>query len=98
MEPRGKRSYTIRATKDEFKPLLQDKSLSDLQSRYTEARKAAASAVKKSNEKSWEEFDRRLDSNYFSANKVFWLTIHRLRRIRLSVTYSTKDSEGKLTF
>ena len=58
----------IRAMKDAFKAWLQDRSSSDLQSRYTEARKAATSAVKKSKEKSWEEFGRRLDSNYFSAN------------------------------
>ena len=62
----------IRPKKDAFKALLQDKSSFDLQSRYTEARKAATSAVKKSTEKSWEEFGRQSDSNYFSANKVFW--------------------------
>ena len=61
----------IRAKKDAFKAWLQDRSSSDLQSRYTEAQKAATSAVKKFKEKSWEEFGRRLDSNYFSANKVF---------------------------
>ena len=38
----------IRAKKDAFKDLLHDRSSSDLQSRYTEARKAATSAVKKS--------------------------------------------------
>ena len=48
------------------RPLLQERSSSDLQSRYTEVRKAATSAVKKFKEKSWEEFGRRrLDSNYF---------------------------------
>ena len=59
----------IRAKKDAFK--IQDRSSFDLQLRYTEARKTATSAVKKS-KKSWEEFGRRLASNYFSANKVFW--------------------------
>jgi len=38
----------IRAKKDAIKALLQNRSSSDLQSRYTEARKAAALAVKKS--------------------------------------------------
>ena len=42
----------IRAKKDAFKAWLQDRSSSDLQSRYTEAQKAATSAVKKSEEKS----------------------------------------------
>ena len=85
----------IRAKKDAFKAWLQDRSLSDLQSRYTEARKAATSAVKKS-KKSWEEFGRRLDSNYFSANKVIWQTIRRLRGKRSSITYSIKDSAGNI--
>ena len=67
-----------------------------MQSRYTEARKAATSAVKKSKEKSWEEFGRRLDSNCFSANKVFWQTIRRLRGKRSSITYSIKDSDGNI--
>ena len=33
-----------------------------------------------------------MDSNYFSAKKVFWQTIRRLRGKRSSVTYSFKDS------
>ena len=86
----------IRANKDAFKALLQNRSSSDLQSRYTEARKAATSIVKKSKVKSWEEFGRRLDSNYFSANKVFWETIRRLRGKRSSVTYSIKDSASNV--
>ena len=86
----------IRAKRDPFKALLLDRSTSDLHFRCTEARKAAISAVKKSNEKSWEEFGRQLDFNYFSANKVFWQTIRRLRGKRSSVTYSIKDSAGNI--
>ena len=86
----------ILAKKDAFKAWLQNKSSSDLQSRYTEARKAATLAVKKSNAKSWEEFGRQLDSNYFSTNKVFWQTIRRLRGKRSSITYSIKDSDGNI--
>ena len=86
----------IRAKKNAFKALQQDSSSSDLQSRYTEARKAATSAVKKSKEKSWEELGRRLDSNYFSANKVFWLTIRRLRGKRSCATYTIKDFTGNI--
>ena len=84
------------AKKDAFKAWLQNRLSSDLQSRYTVAQKAATSAVKKSKEKSWEEFGRRLDSNYFSANKVFWQTICRLRGKRSSITYSIKDSNGNI--
>ena len=86
----------IRAKKDAFKTWLQDRSSSDLQSRYNEARKVATLAVKKSKEKSWEEFGRWLDANYFSANKVFWQTIRRLRGKRSSITYSIKDSDGNI--
>ena len=85
-----------RAKKDAFKAWLQDRSSSDLQSQYTEERKAETLAVKKSKEKSREEFGRRLDSNYFSANKVFWQTIRRLHGKRLSITYSIKDSDGNI--
>ena len=53
----------IRAKKVAFKTLLQNRSSSDLQSRYSEARKAAAQTVKMFKERSWEEFDRQLDSN-----------------------------------
>ena len=91
-----KNKETIRPKKDAFKALLQDRSSSDLQSRYTEARKAATSAVKKSKEKSWEEFGRRLDSNYFWAYKVFWQTIRRLRGKRSSATRSIKDSAANI--
>ena len=37
-----------------------------------------------------------MDSNYFSANKVFWQTICRLRDKKSSVTYSIKDSAGNI--
>ena len=86
----------IRAKKDALKALLQNRLSSDLQSRYTEARKAATSAVKKSKEKSWEEFGRQWYSNYFLANKVFWPTFRHLRGKRSSVTYSIKDSDGNI--
>ena len=37
-----------------------------------------------------------MDSNYFSANKVFWQTIRRLHGKRSSVTYFIKDSAGNI--
>ena len=43
-----------------------------------------------------EEFGRRLDSNYFSANKVFWQVIRRLRSKRSSVKFSIKDFTGNI--
>ena len=52
--------------------------------------------IKKSKEKSYEAFDRRLDSNYFSANKVFWQTIRRLRGKTSSIMYFIKDSAGNI--
>ena len=64
--------------------------------RFTDARIVATLAVKKSNEKSQEEFGRRQDSNYFSSNKVFWQTTRRLRDKRSSITQSIKDSAGNI--
>ena len=52
--------------------------------------------MKKSKEKSWEDFGRRLHSNYLSANKVFSRTICRLFGKRSSVTYSIKDSADNI--
>ena len=49
-----------------------------------------------SKERSWKEFGRRLDSNYSSANKVFWHTIRRLRGKSLSTKTSIKDSTGNI--
>ena len=69
----------IRAKKHALKALLQNRSSSDLQSLYSEARKTVAQAVKMSKKRSWEKFGLRLDSNYSSGNKVFWQTIRRLR-------------------
>ena len=63
---------------------------------YSEARKAAAQAVKMSKERSWEEFSRRLDSNYSSANKALCQTICRLRGKTLSTKTSIKDSTGNI--
>ena len=85
------KKLAIRAKKIPFKALLQNISSSDLEFQYPEARKAATLAVKKFKEKSWKEFGRRLDSNYFSANKVFWQTICCLRGKKSSVKDSIKD-------
>ena len=76
--------------------MLQDRSSSDLQSRYTEARKAATSAVKKSKEKSWVEFGVGWIPTIFRQTKYFGRTIHRLRGKRSSITYSIKDSDGNI--
>ena len=54
----------IPTKKDTFKALLQNRSSTYLQYKYFELRKAAAQRVKMSKEHFWEEFCRRLDSNY----------------------------------
>ena len=61
----------IRAKKDAFKTLLQNRSSSDLPSQYSEEPKAEVLAVKMSKQRSGEEFGCLLDSNYSSASKVF---------------------------
>ena len=62
---------SIRAKKDTFRALLQDRSSSDLQSWYTEARKAATLAVQKFKDKSWEEFGHCLFLTIFQQTKYF---------------------------
>ena len=46
----------IRAKKDAFKALLQNRSSSDLQFRFFKAQKSAAQAVRMSKERFWEKF------------------------------------------
>ena len=54
--------------KNSFKVLLQNRSSSNLQSRYFEVQRAIAQKVKVSKERSWEKFGHQLDSNYLMAN------------------------------
>ena len=63
---------TIRAKKTAFIAWLTNKSSKQLRLRYSAARKIAATIVKQSKEKSWKEFGQKLDTDYRSANKVFW--------------------------
>ena len=86
----------VQAKKRAYKAWLHDKSSSSLQLRYTEARKAAALAVKVSKEKMWEKFGEKLESNYRSANKVFWRTIRCLRGKRSGAAKSVKDRDGTI--
>ena len=46
--------------------------------------------------KSWEEFGLQLETDYHTANKVFWQTIRRLRKGGQQSTRAMKDSSGKL--
>ena len=88
----------IRAKKDAYKALLQNRSALDLQSWYLEARKAANSAVKQkqSKEECWEKFGHRLESNYKSANKVIWQTICRLCGKKSNTATFMKDAERNI--
>ena len=49
-----------------------------------------------SKERYWEELHRRLNSNYSSANKVFWQTIRKLRGKSSSTTNSVMNSSGNI--
>ena len=80
----------IRAKKDMFKTLLPDRLSLDLQSRYSEARKAVASAVKKF-KKSLEEVWLSIGFQLFLSKQSILQTIRRLRGQTLSVAYSIKD-------
>jgi exonuclease III len=85
----------VREKKQTFKAWLMSKD-SASRLRYTEARKAAAAAVKAAKEKSWEEFGERLESNFLLANKVFWQTICRLRGKKSLSVRGIKSKDGEL--
>ena len=76
----------IRAKKDAFKALLQDRSSSSLQSRYTDTKSGNFGSKEIVMGRVWSSF----------GFQLFWHTIHRLRGKRLSVTYSIKDSAGNI--
>ncbi|VDP02530.1 unnamed protein product [Soboliphyme baturini] len=62
--------------------------------RYIEARKAAAIAVAKAKSDSWEKFGEALESNFYTAKKVFWQTIRRLREEKNGSLKVLKDRTG----
>ena len=65
----------IRAKKTAFRAQLTNKSSEQLWLRYSAACKTAATIVKQSTEKLWKKFGQKFDTDYRSANKVFWQTI-----------------------
>ena len=86
----------ILAKKAAFRAWLTNKSCTQLKSQYSAARKTAAMKVKQSKEKSWEDFGQKLDTDYRSANKVFWQTIRRLRGKRSTAPTFVEDSNGAI--
>ena len=86
----------IRAKKTAFRAWLTNKSSEQLQLRYSAARKTAATIVKQSKEKSWEEFGQKLDTDYRLANKVIWQTMRRLRGKQTPVATFIEDTNGVL--
>ena len=64
--------------------------------KYLQARDKTKEAVAKAKATSWENFGHRLESDYLSAGKVFWQTIHRLRRGACPMIYSIKSAFGDL--
>ena len=84
----------IRAKKVAYKAWLANKSSAKLRSLYSEARKAAATKVKLSEERAWKEFGVRLDDDFKMVNKVFWQTIRRLRGKRPQAALFIEGSNG----
>ena len=83
----------IRIKKTAFRAWLTNSWLSEqLCLRYSAARKTAATIVKQSKEKPWKEFGQKLNTEYRSANKVFWQTIHRLRDKQAPVAAFVEDT------
>ena len=84
----------ICAKKVAYKAWLANKSSLELRSQYSEARKATATKVKLSKERTWKEFGERLDDDFKTANKVFWQTIRHLRGKRSRAALFIEDSNG----
>ena len=60
------------------------------------ARKAVAQTVKLSKQKTWNDFGIKRESDYRSANKVFWQTIRRLRGRKPTAAVPIRDNKGVL--
>ena len=86
----------IRAKKTVFRAWLANKPSEQLPSRYSTAHKTAASIVKLSKEKSWEEFEQKLDISCRLANKALWQTIRCLCANRTPVTTFIEDANSVL--
>ena len=86
----------ICAKKTAFRAWLTNKSSEQLRLRYCAARMTAATIVKQSKEKSWKEFGQKLDTDYRSANKVFWQIIRRLHGKQTPVATSIEDANSVL--
>ena len=86
----------IRAKKVSRKAWLHNKTASSLHSRYVEARKSANLVVENSEMHSWNNFGRKMDSNYWKATKMFKQTIRLLRWKRFHSDRSIKEENGVL--
>ena len=86
----------ILAKKAAYKAWISNKSSANLRMQYTSARTTAATKVKESKERAWEEFGQKLDNDYRTANKVFWQTIRRLRGKRSKAATFIEDADGDL--
>ena len=64
--------------------------------RYSAVRKTAATIVKQSKEKSWEEFEQKFDTDYRSVDKLFWQTIRCFRGKRTPVATFIENINGVL--
>ena len=78
------------------KDLFSEELHHTLQNRFQSKREINSNNFNKLFTDCWEEFGHRLESNYKSANKVFWQTVRRLRGKRSHTTTSIKDAEGNI--
>ena len=86
----------IRAKKAVFRVCLTNKSFKQLRLRYSAESKISATIAKQSKKKSWKEFGKKLNTDYRSANKVFWQTIRPLRGKRTLVATFIEDANSLL--
>jgi len=85
----------VKEKKNAFVKWLNDKSDSN-RLVYIRAKKSASEAVKKAKKTSWERFGEEMESNYRSANKIFWQTVRRLRNTKKGSIRVIKDKNGDI--
>ena len=76
-----------------YKAWLANKSSLELRSQYSEARKAAATKVKLSKERAWNEFGERLDDDFKTpkcSGRPFAVCVEKISR----VAFFIEDSNG----
>ncbi|CAM2113412.1 unnamed protein product [Caretta caretta] len=82
-------------SKKPFQAMLANR-ISDMDERYRLAKKASAVAVIEAKAQAWEEFGETMENDYQMASKMFWQTIHHLRKGRRDIAQVVLSKGGEM--